>query len=73
MKCVSGTQNQYLYTSFIQQLALDTSHKYHEILMLLVSFPGSVHNGTIRVDIDTEPPGVIPYKVQSVVMGYEHV
>ena len=47
LKYVSGTQNQYLYTSFIQQLAKDTSHKYHEILMQLVSFHGSVHNGRI--------------------------
>jgi len=34
----SGTYNQYLYTSFIHQMALDTWHKYHAMFMQLVSF-----------------------------------
>jgi len=42
-----GIQNQYLYTSFIYQIALDASHKCHEMLMQLVPFIGSVHNGRI--------------------------
>ena len=33
LKGVSGTHNQYLYTSFVHQMALDTWHKYHAILM----------------------------------------
>jgi len=36
-----------MYTSSIHQMALDTSHKYHEILMQLVSYNDSVHNGRI--------------------------
>jgi len=29
----SNTQNQYLYTSFIHEMVLDTSRKYNEMLM----------------------------------------
>jgi len=47
LKYVSGIQNQYLYTLFIHQMALNTSHKYHEMLMHIVPFYGSVHNGSI--------------------------
>ena len=31
-------------------MALDTSHKYHEMLMQLGSFQGTVHNGRIPLD-----------------------
>jgi len=47
LKGVSGSHNQYLYTTLIHQVALDTSHEEHEILMQCVSFHGSVHNGRI--------------------------
>ena len=61
--CVSGIQNRYLYTSFIHQMAFDTSHKYHEMLMQLVPFHGSVHKGKIpRVNIDKELPMSNPFK-----------
>jgi len=44
LKCViSKTQNQYCYTSFIHQLALDTRHKDHALHFEPVSFHGSVH------------------------------
>ena len=62
-KCVSGSQNQYLYTSFIHQMALDTLHMYHEMLMQIVSCHGSVHNGRIKVNIDIEPPMSNPLKI----------
>jgi len=39
--------NQYLYTSSIHQKPYKSRHKYHEILMHLVSFHGSVHNDMI--------------------------
>jgi len=41
---VSNTQNQYLYTSCIHQLAQETWHLYNTLLTKLVSFQGSVHN-----------------------------
>jgi len=62
LKCVSGTHNQYLYTSFIHQMALDASHKYHEVLMQLVSFHGSVHKGRIPEFLDKEPAMSNPFK-----------
>jgi len=38
LKCVSGTQYQYMYTSVIHQMAFDAWHKYHTILVQKVSF-----------------------------------
>ena len=52
LKCVSGIQ---IY-SLIHQMALDTSHKYHEMLMQLVSFHSSVHNGRIPKLIQIQNP-----------------
>ena len=47
LKDVSGTHNQYIYKSLIQQMACDTSHKEHEILMQRVSCNCSVHNDSM--------------------------
>jgi len=57
--------NQYLYTSSIYQKAYQIRHKYHEIIMHLVLFHGSVNNGMIPnlIEIKNTSPWVIPLKL----------
>jgi len=42
-----GIDTQYLYTPYIHQKAKESRHTYGEILMLLVTFHGSVHSDRI--------------------------
>jgi len=60
-----------MYASFIHQLAYDTRHMYHALLMQLLSFHGSVHNGGIITDI--EDPMSNSSKSQTIIFLGENI